>query len=467
MKIKYDFIKDIIKGIAIVYVYMLMIKMIEYSFLLFNPSAKSFILIIAIAIAIAIFTAIKAPFLLSKAVRIFIILGAILGAILLVFRDPLTALPACLLCSCFLLNYVVFSMYRDSHTYINYNNLYLNNSEENNLTLDEDESKILSQSDYSENIYPQDDNDYSLLPYRIGKLYSIVHIIAIALSIIIVILTCYGTLSAPNIESIGVVLYSFLIFSPLLFILIFQNEIVLFPDRAIIHTFWSENTIILFKDIHGIETRDIEDRGGNICNRIVSIIYLTKNREYKVLIPSFRLVDDLSHNGLVLLLLIKLVRKISPHLQLSGIINGYSLNDIPADYNQAIELNPKDAEAYNNRGVLKQTNIHDIQGALADYNKAIELNPQHAYAYYNRGLIKGYNLNDKTGALADYNQAIDLNPQYADAYYNRGNLKKDNLNDKTGAIEDFQEAANLYHEQDNMPSYRAAIDRLKELGVSN
>ncbi len=33
----------------------------------------------------------------------------------------------------------------------------------------------------------------------------------------------------------------------------------------------------------------------------------------------------------------------------------------------------------------EKANSGDLQGAIEDYNKAIELNPKHAEAYYNRG----------------------------------------------------------------------------------
>jgi tetratricopeptide (TPR) repeat protein len=144
-------------------------------------------------------------------------------------------------------------------------------------------------------------------------------------------------------------------------------------------------------------------------------------------------------------------------------------NDIAGaltDYNESIELAPKHAKTYYNRGNLKVDKLDDIQGALADYNKAIVLDIHYADAYNRRGILKKDKLNDIKGALADYHRAIELNPQYADAYYNRGILKKDPLNDKTGAIKDFQQAANLYQKQDDMSSYRDAIDRLKELGIN-
>jgi tetratricopeptide (TPR) repeat protein len=58
--------------------------------------------------------------------------------------------------------------------------------------------------------------------------------------------------------------------------------------------------------------------------------------------------------------------------------------DALADYNKAIELNPRFAEAYNNRGNLKQDE-GDTEDAFADYQRAIKLKPDFGVAYYNRG----------------------------------------------------------------------------------
>ncbi|MFT7587359.1 MAG: tetratricopeptide (TPR) repeat protein, partial [Cellvibrionaceae bacterium] len=55
-----------------------------------------------------------------------------------------------------------------------------------------------------------------------------------------------------------------------------------------------------------------------------------------------------------------------------------------ADYDRAIELNPEDATAYNNRG-NSYSNQGDEERAIADYDRAIELNPEEATAYNNRG----------------------------------------------------------------------------------
>ena len=114
-----------------------------------------------------------------------------------------------------------------------------------------------------------------------------------------------------------------------------------------------------------------------------------------------------------------------------------------ADYNQAIKLNPDDADAYNNRGLIKHENLPDYQGALADYNQAIKLKSNDATFYNNRGLLNHEKLQDYRGALADYDQAIKLNPNDADTYNNRGLLKHERLQDDRGALADYNQAIKL------------------------
>ncbi|GEM_PF-1415111 len=109
-------------------------------------------------------------------------------------------------------------------------------------------------------------------------------------------------------------------------------------------------------------------------------------------------------------------------------------------YNQAIQLNPKLAEAYVNRGNFyrKQENYSQ---ALADYNQAIQLNPQYAAAYANRGNLYAEQKNFPQ-ALADYNQAIQLNPKLAEAYVNRGLIYAEQKNFPQ-ALADYNQAIQL------------------------
>ena len=91
-------------------------------------------------------------------------------------------------------------------------------------------------------------------------------------------------------------------------------------------------------------------------------------------------------------------------------------------YNQAIKLNPDDAEAYYDRGVAKYE-LKDYAGAIADCDEAIKLKPDSALVYHARGCFKE-KLEDYEQALADFNEAIKLDPDNADAQEKREKLLK-------------------------------------------
>jgi len=89
-------------------------------------------------------------------------------------------------------------------------------------------------------------------------------------------------------------------------------------------------------------------------------------------------------------------------------------NKIIEDFNQVIQLNPKDAEAYYNRGVAHyKNNVYykkdEYDEAIADFSQAIKLKQDYANAYYNRGKSY-YHKGDYNKAIADFTQAICLNP---------------------------------------------------------
>ena len=79
---------------------------------------------------------------------------------------------------------------------------------------------------------------------------------------------------------------------------------------------------------------------------------------------------------------------------------------------------------------------------MKDFDKAIELFPRRAYAYNNRGIVKRLK-NDLKGAIRDFDQTIKFIPTYAHAYDNRGAAKMLSK-DLAGAIKDFDEANSLY-----------------------
>jgi tetratricopeptide (TPR) repeat protein len=97
-----------------------------------------------------------------------------------------------------------------------------------------------------------------------------------------------------------------------------------------------------------------------------------------------------------------------------------------ADFDRAIQINQRYPDVYNYRAILRATYLKDAQGALADFNQIFQLAPDrsitddrgntlansacwivtnYAKVYQNRGLLKQTQLNDPAGALADYQQA--------------------------------------------------------------
>src|SRR5215510_8125917 len=64
---------------------------------------------------------------------------------------------------------------------------------------------------------------------------------------------------------------------------------------------------------------------------------------------------------------------------------------------------------YFNRGVAKKAK-GDFEGAIADYNLAIELDPKYSAAYFHRGIAKQAK-GDLKGAIGDINGAIERNDQ--------------------------------------------------------
>lgn len=79
------------------------------------------------------------------------------------------------------------------------------------------------------------------------------------------------------------------------------------------------------------------------------------------------------------------------------------------DFTKAIQINPKDYIAYNNRGLSYELK-EDYIRALADFNKAILLNPKYERAY--RGRARVYEkTGKKTLANADRKKADELKQQ--------------------------------------------------------
>ena len=79
-----------------------------------------------------------------------------------------------------------------------------------------------------------------------------------------------------------------------------------------------------------------------------------------------------------------------------------------ANYDKAIQLEPNNTHAYNNRGLAKAA-LGEYFAAISDFDKAIQLKPTSAGTYYSRGNAK-LNLGQAFAAISDYDKAIQLKP---------------------------------------------------------
>jgi S1-C subfamily serine protease len=134
-------------------------------------------------------------------------------------------------------------------------------------------------------------------------------------------------------------------------------------------------------------------------------------------------------------------------------------------YNQAIRLEPRNANIYLNRANA-QLKLKNYRGALEDYAQAIQINPNFSGVYLSRGSVYQL-LKDKNKALQNYDSAIRINRNWgnrsiADAYYRRGLVRLD-LGDKKSALGDFQTAADLYSKQGNTTEYQRSLNEIIKL----
>ncbi len=110
---------------------------------------------------------------------------------------------------------------------------------------------------------------------------------------------------------------------------------------------------------------------------------------------------------------------------------------------KAIELNPTHANAYINLGNLLAKDESRLKEAEEAYRKAIELNSTYALAYNNLGLLLVKDESRLKEAEESYRKAIELDPTYADTYYNLGVLLAKDESRGKESEESYREAIKL------------------------
>ncbi|HAM50470.1 MAG TPA: hypothetical protein DCP92_07145 [Nitrospiraceae bacterium] len=109
-------------------------------------------------------------------------------------------------------------------------------------------------------------------------------------------------------------------------------------------------------------------------------------------------------------------------------------------YTRALEISPKDAGIYNDRGLVFDDK-GDYDRAITDYDRAIGIDSNLYAAYNNRG--RSYSKKgDQQRAINDFNRAIEIKQDFSTAYINRG-LAFYRAGDKSSAIEDYNKAIEI------------------------
>jgi tetratricopeptide (TPR) repeat protein len=89
---------------------------------------------------------------------------------------------------------------------------------------------------------------------------------------------------------------------------------------------------------------------------------------------------------------------------------------------KAVALNPKRSITYIYRAMGKATD-ECWKAAVADASKAIEVDPKNRDAYTLRGVLRALGLNELKEGAADLDKALELNPEHSQAKNNRAQLR--------------------------------------------
>lgn len=72
--------------------------------------------------------------------------------------------------------------------------------------------------------------------------------------------------------------------------------------------------------------------------------------------------------------------------------------------------------------------IGDCTGAREDFDRALELDDKHAQAYINKGLLNSEAGFLETSTVKDFNRALIINPKYIEDYDRLVKLNPENAN---------------------------------------
>jgi len=128
-----------------------------------------------------------------------------------------------------------------------------------------------------------------------------------------------------------------------------------------------------------------------------------------------------------------------------------------AVYSRILELNPDELISsliYKHRGMANfaQSNYED---AIADFNKALELDPKSYRVAYYRGVVRSV-LKQFSEAIDDYTMALDINPYQAFCLFRRGQSYF-HIGDYPQALSDCEMALAMEPDNDAIQKFRVLV----------
>jgi tetratricopeptide (TPR) repeat protein len=130
------------------------------------------------------------------------------------------------------------------------------------------------------------------------------------------------------------------------------------------------------------------------------------------------------------------------------------LPEAMAHYEKALRLKPGFAEAHNNLAIVLAAMPGRLAEAMAHYETALRSNPDYAEAHYNFAIVLAKIPGRLTEAIAHYEAALRLKPDLAEAHYNLGMALMRMPGRLAEAIAHYEEALRL------RPAYAEAHNNL-------
>jgi len=148
------------------------------------------------------------------------------------------------------------------------------------------------------------------------------------------------------------------------------------------------------------------------------------------------------------------------------VVKGYRLhrqknyNGVLAELNKAIEIDPRNAEAYYWRG-RTLANLGRLDQGEEDFKTAVKVKPDYVEAYDHLGWLASKQGRVEEG-IAYLTKSVELRPENAWAFYNRSTLFS-SKGDLASAIKDAEKACSLGY-QDGCKAYETYKNSAKEGG---